>query len=157
MWVLEELQICSTRDATVALQFRQCHAHFLFTIGGWGAGALLKLFVKGGPAPWIECALVVVSFLSDKWDERQFQSHYGLAEMSSEFCSIAGLNYVHQSCSLFNEQTFAVPSSICIAGSQYTSKIYHVFTIFFLSLEFQLDFVFSLTVPDILPFACLLL
>ena len=30
---------------------------------------------------------------------------YGLVEMLSEFCSIVGLNYVHQRCSLFNEQT----------------------------------------------------
>ena len=48
----------------------------------------------------------LASFLSDKWDKiPELQSHYGLVEMSPEFCSIASLNYVHQRCLLLNKQT----------------------------------------------------
>ena len=35
----------------------------------------------------------------------ELQSNYGLAEQSPEFCFIVVLNYAHQRCSLFNEQT----------------------------------------------------
>ena len=70
------------------------------------------------------------AFLSDRCDENYIQSHIGLVEMPSEFCSIADFNYVHQWCSVFNEQT---------NFGQSTAWLY-----------------FFKTVLDSSPFACLL-
>ena len=44
-------------------------------------------------------------FLPLRQKGRELQSNYGLTEISPEFCFIAVLNYVHQRCSLLNEQT----------------------------------------------------
>ena len=70
MWVLEELQRCSTRDATVALQFRQCHAHFLFTIGGLGGWSPSKIICERGPSPlnWMCLSCRFLSLRQMGWE-----------------------------------------------------------------------------------------
>ena len=87
----------------------------------------------------------------------ELQSNNGLAEQLPEFCFIVVLNYAHQRCSLFNEQTnsgqshqFAV-SRFSDALNQVTNlPLYYYF--FSLSCCFSLTLFF--TVLDVLPFTC---